>query len=76
MSRTRMSNLTPVKNGLIPADAQRMGAWLVTDGCDGWTIHIDRVEGFPTRRRLVEFLYLNLTTLLLLLKRGGRRLYN
>ena len=29
-----MSDSTPVKNGLIPAGAQMMSAWLVNDGCD------------------------------------------
>ena len=29
-----MSDSTPVKNGMIPADAQMMSAWLVNDGCD------------------------------------------
>ena len=29
-----MSDSTPVKNGLIPAVAQMMRAWLVNAGCD------------------------------------------
>ena len=34
VSQTRMSDSTPVKNGLIPAGVQMMSAWLVNDGCD------------------------------------------
>ena len=29
-----MYDSTPVKNGLIPAGAKMMSAWLVNDGCD------------------------------------------
>ena len=29
-----MPDSTPVKNGLVPAGAQMMSAWLVNDGCD------------------------------------------
>ena len=34
LEMAQVSDSTPVKNRLIPADVQMMSAWLVNDGCD------------------------------------------